>query len=149
MSVDERGDKLWSTVSTADVLSTAAAKLLAHVGPLQPANENQVLAAFSRRIAPELWFTNETKEMAEESVQQHLGYLERVDEQHFIVSSAPSEPILSLAAAQALNADPWKYASAIETLAHVLVTNRVVTDTGAGGGLVDWMAVIRFIRCRA
>ncbi|KZT20204.1 hypothetical protein NEOLEDRAFT_1182730 [Neolentinus lepideus HHB14362 ss-1] len=129
------GRPLWATLSENAVLTAAKRKLIsAH--EFNPSNVNHVFAAFAQRICLELGEGEAATRITVESVRSHMRILLGVASRHFVVTSAPSEPMLSLAAATWLNKSPGTISAAVNTLATQLILTGLAMDRGVQGGLV-------------
>ena len=114
----------------------SARKKLFGGSAFKPSNKDHVLAAFSHRILLDLP-TGPTASslVAINAVKRHMRLIQKVTED-IVISMAASEPILSLAAAQALTELEETYDTAIHTLAHQLILNSAIDDRGQRGELI-------------
>ncbi|KAJ7201066.1 hypothetical protein GGX14DRAFT_371580 [Mycena pura] len=97
------GRPLFATYKTAMVAySTARKKLFSPQPIFNPKSTVHVLTAFSHRILLDLGSTVAAHRMAADSVQSNLRYTTRIDGE-IVHTVCPSEPLLSLIAADALN----------------------------------------------
>ncbi|KAJ7201069.1 hypothetical protein GGX14DRAFT_465626 [Mycena pura] len=97
------GRPLFATYKTAMVAySTARKKLFSPQPKFNPGSTVHILAAFSHRILLDLGSTVAAHTMAADSVKSNLRYATRIDGE-IVHTVCPSEPLLSLIAADALN----------------------------------------------
>ncbi|KAI0699244.1 hypothetical protein BC835DRAFT_1331864 [Cytidiella melzeri] len=144
------GRPLWSTIPNMTIMETAKWKLFSHTKMLHM-EKDHVFAAFALRLSLDIAETAVASTLATDAVKSHMRILVNVYQQKFVVTSAPSEPILALAAADALNAripsgdsvmdvDEYTlnpaYQEAVGTLFDKLVVSGLVVDKGGNGELI-------------
>lgn len=113
---------------------TAASEKLFYNKPFNPKNEDHVLAAFAVRIGLEIGEGEASARLTMEAVRCHMRILTGVVDQ-LLITTAPSEPMLAIAAANALNSSNEIYQQAIETLVDKLILRGLVLDRGLQGEL--------------
>ena len=121
----------------ANIVSVAGNKLFCG-SSFDPANKNYVLAAFSHRILLALPLPTSqpagASVVAVDAVKRHMRLIEYIAD-GLIVTAAPSEPILSLAAATALTSSRAVYQIALRTLVSGLIQKGEIDDRGRRGEL--------------
>ncbi|KAJ7198774.1 hypothetical protein GGX14DRAFT_373614, partial [Mycena pura] len=138
------GRPYWCQLATSSVLSEATAKLFC--GPLKPFDVNHVIAAMSRRIHLPLTngFASTATQLA--AVEKHMRYMRSIGwedgvDDGMVRTAAPSEPVLSIAAANALLAHHAIYSNVVKNfLEHVLM--RLVDRGRLGEALASLVLVI-------
>ena len=120
-------------MAASEVVGEAQLKLLSS-REFNPLDERQVFSTFANRILLELSDTEASTRMALNAVQSHMRVLTAVVD-GVVVTQAPSEPILAIAAAQALNQKEEDYTFALNTLLDELIMRGVVKDRGLQGEL--------------
>jgi hypothetical protein len=128
-------NQLWATVYTSTILTSADVKLFGNNGMVL--SPEHVLAAFSHRVGLELASTASV--LSAQSVAKHLRYLRLMIDRNFLVTSAPSEPILSLVAAQGLHSSAVQFQCAIQSLLTQVFVD--LTDKGHKGELIARLIV--------
>jgi hypothetical protein len=117
------------------VLKAARGKLLFNTG-FDPKNVDQVFAVLAVRIGLEISNGDgeASSRLAKEAVRSHMRILVGVSGR-IIITAAPSEPMLAVAAASILNDTPRGYKGAVETLLNELILRGLVLDRGLQGEL--------------
>lgn len=115
------------------VLTFAKRKLLA-ARELHPVDLSQVLAVFSSRACLQLAKNDAANRIAANAVRCHMRILVSIVKTT-LVTSVPSEPILSIAAAVALTKSPQVYHDALNTLCTELDRQNSVLAAGDEGEL--------------
>ncbi|KAF8649321.1 hypothetical protein AX16_005876 [Volvariella volvacea WC 439] len=134
-SLTQFGRPYWATLDS-DLVSTACRKLFAG-HDFYPADINNVLAAFSYRIHIELGTDEESQKIAATAVSHHMRLLTGVALDNKLITEAPPEPILSIAAAHSLTQNGWDtYMTAFKTFVHKIVENGVAIEQGEQGELI-------------
>ncbi|KZT00630.1 uncharacterized protein LAESUDRAFT_637399, partial [Laetiporus sulphureus 93-53] len=128
------GRPYWYTLGDSPDVVRAARKKLIYHDKFDPENLDHVFAIFANRIVLELSDKKQSSQIAVHAVRSHMRLLTDVLD-GFIVTNAPSEPMLAIAAADILNDSPRNYAKAVETLVRLLIIDRIVTDRGRQGDL--------------
>ena len=132
--VQRFGRPLWST-EPVDTVNMLACRKLFGSDEFNPKDTVHVLAAFSQRVGLDLAMTNESNRIAVESVRSHMRMLVSVVDREFVETMVPSEPMLALAAAQALQPSARDLRDVVHTLFHNLVLQSHVVDSGNLGEL--------------
>jgi hypothetical protein len=114
------------------VLSVALQKLFN--GEFHPWNEDHVFAALALRIGLEIGKGEASRRLAMEAVRCHMRILIGVVGP-LVLTSSPSEPMLAIAAATALNTSAETYQKAIETLLDKLILPGLILGGGLQGEL--------------
>ncbi|KZS99750.1 uncharacterized protein LAESUDRAFT_732907 [Laetiporus sulphureus 93-53] len=128
------GRPYWYSLRNTPEVVRAAIKKLIYNDAFDPANPDHVFAIFANRIVLELSNTSHSSRIAINAVRSHMRLLTDVHDA-FIITEAPSEPMLAVAAAQILNENSQNYAKALDTLMRRLIIDGVVTDRGRQGEL--------------
>ncbi|THG94313.1 hypothetical protein EW026_g7126, partial [Hermanssonia centrifuga] len=133
------GRPLWSFCDARyDLLRSARLKLFAS-GEFSPWIESHVFAAYANRVLLEVADSEASRFLATDAVSTHMRMLMGVIDHTFVVTKAPSEPILAIAAAIALNekpkSEPPQYIKAMDTLLASLIIPGIVLDRGVQGEL--------------
>jgi hypothetical protein len=115
------------------VLGAALEKLFFNAD-FRPYSEDHVFAALALRIGLELGEGEASTRLAMDAVRSHMRILIGVAGQ-LVITSSPSEPMLAIAAATALNTSPETYQTAIETLLDKPILRGLVLDRGLQGEL--------------
>jgi hypothetical protein len=123
----------WSFLTTLEVLTAATENLFLN-RPFDPKDEDHVFATLTVRIGLEIGEGEASARLAREAVRSHMRILTSVIGSHIITTSAP-EPMLAIAAAQAINASPKTYQHAIGMLIDKLILRGLVLDRGMQGEL--------------
>lgn len=113
---------------------TAASEKLFFNQAFDPKNADHVLAAFSVRIGLEIGEGEASARLTMEAVRSHMRILTGVVGR-LLVTTSPSEPMLAIAAADALNASNGTYRQAVETLLDKLILRGLILDRGLQGEL--------------
>jgi hypothetical protein len=121
----------WSTLSNREVLSAAYEKLFFNMA-FDPRNQDHVFAALAVRIGLEIGEGEASARLATEAVRSHMRVLVGVTG-GLVITASPSEPMLAIAAAEALNTSSETYKTAIETLLDKLILRGLVLDRGLQG----------------
>jgi hypothetical protein len=119
----------------------AATKKLFFGTQFNPKDEDHVFAALAFRVGLEIGESEASMRLATEAVRSHMRILTGIAGP-LIVTAAPSEPILAIAAATALNASTQTYKDAIETLLDKLILNGLILDRGLQGELYTRLLLI-------
>ncbi|EIW78405.1 hypothetical protein CONPUDRAFT_138698 [Coniophora puteana RWD-64-598 SS2] len=127
------GRPLWSTEIVKTVVELAYQKLFCST-QFTSNNVNDVFAAFSQRVGLDLTHSAESNRIAIEAVRSHMRMLFAVVDRTYIETRVPSEPILALAAAQALRPSE-SLKTAINTLFQKLLLQGHIMDRGVQGEL--------------
>ncbi|TFY70672.1 hypothetical protein EVG20_g2333 [Dentipellis fragilis] len=111
------GRPYWSTLMPHDVVDTAIVKLFCIHEPkdFNPFNQHHVLAAFAARACLQFEENEATKLLAANAVSRHMRILLSVINAE-LSTTAPSEPVLAIAAAVALNISETTYNKSLHTL---------------------------------
>lgn len=115
-------------------LGSARRKLLCSK-QFNPSNELEVFAVFSARLLLELGVSNAANRLAREAVNNHMRVLIGAMDYDILVTDAPSEPILAIAASSILLSNEKQYRTAIETLVRALILKGLVLERGIQGEL--------------
>jgi len=99
-----------------------------------PKNQDHVFAAFAVRIDLEIGEGEASVNLDAEAVRSHMRILVGIAGA-LTVTASPSEPILAVAAAQALNTSTRIFQTAIETLLEQLILRDLILDRGHQGEL--------------
>jgi hypothetical protein len=99
-----------------------------------PRNEDHVFAAFAVRIGLEIAEGEASECLARNAVQSHMRILIGAHDQ-VVITVTPSEPMLAIAAADALNDFLVVYKDAMTTLVNRLILRGLVLDQGIKGDL--------------
>jgi len=127
------GRPYWSYLTTHEVLSVAIHKLF-FASNFYPTNEDHVFAAFAVRVALEIADGEASERLAANAVRSHMRILCGVVGS-LVITTSPSEPMLAIAAAQALNSSTEVYQRAMHTLLEKLVLKGCILDRGLQGEL--------------
>ena len=114
---------------------------LFHSPSFDPNNANHVLAAFANRVLLEVPESAAASRVAATAVARHMRILMGVVDD-IVITKAPSEPLLAVAAAQVLNRPGNDYNLAMETLLTKLVLDGIVLDRGLQGELCGWLLMV-------
>jgi hypothetical protein len=112
-----------------------------------PCNENHVFAALAVRLGLQIGEGEASAHLAVEAVRSHMRILIGVV-WTLIVTASPSEPMLAIAAAQALNASSTIYQKSIETLLDKLIPRGLVLDRGLHGELYTVLSQLLLMLAR-
>ncbi|THH11518.1 hypothetical protein EW146_g8010 [Bondarzewia mesenterica] len=123
-----------TSLCTAGRYDIVAEKKLFQGAVFNPMDPYHVIAVFSQRVLLELGTGESSSHLATESVRSHMHILLGVVNR-LTITEAPSEPLLAVAAAKALNSSKECYKAAMETLLKGLVQQGTVLDRGLEGGL--------------
>jgi hypothetical protein len=115
------------------VVQAASEKLFCGL-PFNPHVENHVFAALAVRVGLEIGEGEASMRLAAEAVRSHMRLLTGVVGQ-LVMTTSPSEPMLAIAAAEALNDSSKTYQQAIKTLLNKLILRGLVLDRGLQGEL--------------
>jgi hypothetical protein len=118
----------WSGLSTLEVLQAAREKLFFNKD-FDPKNEKHVFAALAVRVGLEIGEGEASSRLARKTVSSHMRILTGAVGP-LIVTTSPSEPLLAIAAATALNTSSDTYQDAIETLLDKLILPGLILDRG-------------------
>lgn len=99
-----------------------------------PKDQDHVFAAFAIRIGLEISEGEASARLAMDAVRSHMRILIGLSG-HLVTTAAPSEPILAVAAAWALNSSTKTYREAIETLLGKIILRGLIIDRGIQGEL--------------
>ncbi len=119
------------------MLRTARLKLFASE-EFDPSSESHVFAAYANRVLLEIVDSEASSRLATDAVSSHMRILMGVIDHKFVVTKAPSEPILAIAAATALNEGTEgrrNHHIAMEVLLEKLILHGIVLDRGVQGEL--------------
>jgi hypothetical protein len=94
-----------------------------------------VFAVFTHRVGLELGEGDASTRIALDAVKSHMRILLGVVDRSYAVTMAPSEPILSIAAAGVLNASKADYSLALNLLIDRLILAGILMDLGTQGEL--------------
>ena len=130
----------WWGFDTGSSFFQAARFKLFGTSDFSPANLFHTFAAFSRRVVLEIGEGEGSIGLATASVRSHMCVLTGVAD-NLLVTEAPSEPILSIAAATAL-LEGENYEYAFETLFDELIIKGLVVDRGLRGDLCCQLLMI-------
>ncbi|ETW80221.1 hypothetical protein HETIRDRAFT_475834 [Heterobasidion irregulare TC 32-1] len=135
------GRPLWATSEThMDLVRLAIIKLFR--GPsFDATDQDHVLAAFANRVLLEVGESAAASRVAVVAVARHMRILMGVVG-GIVVTKAPSEPLLAIAATQVLNQASDTYNIAMKTLLEKLIINGVVLDRGLQGELCGRLLMI-------
>jgi hypothetical protein len=114
-----------------EVTTAAYEKLFPGVG-FMPSNVDHVFAAFAIRAILEIGEGEASERLAIEAVRSHMRILKGVVGS-LVITTSPSEPILAIAAAEALNETEETYEAALDTLLNELILKGLVLDRGITG----------------
>ncbi|ETW75888.1 hypothetical protein HETIRDRAFT_390312 [Heterobasidion irregulare TC 32-1] len=134
------GRPYWWALSTGSSLLRAARLKLFGASGFNPGNRNHVFAAFSHRVLLEIGEGEGSSRLAVAAVRNHMRVLMGVAD-NLVVTEAPSEPILSVAAVTAL-LEGDNYKRAFDTLLDELILKGLVIDRGLRGELCCQLLMI-------
>jgi hypothetical protein len=97
-------------------------------------NENQVIAAFAVRVGLEITEGELAGRLSVEAVCSHMRILKGIVGS-LVLTMSPSEPILAIASALALNSNDITYSTAVETVLEELLLKGLILDRGHLGEL--------------
>lgn len=117
------------------MLVAAREKLYFNLTGLNPKDQDHVFATFAVRVGLEIGHGEASERIASTAIRCHMRILLGIVDS-MVVSLAPSEPILAIAAAQALTRSMEDYQKALETLLDELILKGIVMDCGLTGELV-------------
>jgi hypothetical protein len=100
-----------------------------------------VFAAFAYRVALEIGESAAASRLAVHAVSRHMRLLRSIVWDK-VETLAPSEPVLAIAAADALSSDPAKYEGAIKVLLDELIVKDLILDRGGRGELCNRLLFI-------
>jgi hypothetical protein len=120
----------------------AAYEKLFSIGSFLPSNVNHVLAAFANRAGLEIGEGEAATRLAIDAVDSHMRILTGIVGR-LVITTSPSEPILAIAAAEALNESDAIYKAAMETLLDKLILEGLVIDRGAMGEFGSRLMLLR------
>jgi hypothetical protein len=122
-------------------MKTAYKKLFPLHG-FMPSYVDYVFAAFSVRVGLEIDQGESSERLAMNAVRNHMRILKGINGSR-VITSAPSEPILAIAAAQALNESEDGYERALITLLENLILTGAVFDRGPVGEFESRLLLLR------
>lgn len=129
--------QLWHrSYSERHVVSMAEQKLLCSA-TFDPHCKHHVLAVFSHRIELDIPVNTSSSRLAITAVQSHMRILLGIVDRSIAITMAPSEPILSIAAAEILLRFPASYKTAVKTLVNSLIISGHIIPRGTLGELVS------------
>jgi hypothetical protein len=128
-------------LSEREVIAIAYEKLF-HLTGFMPKNVDHVFAAFAIRAGLEIGQGEASGRLAMEAVRSHMRILKGVVGS-IVITVSPSEPILAIAAAEALNESEKTYQEALTTLLDELILKGLVIDRGLMGELGSRLVFLR------
>ncbi|KAL0947273.1 hypothetical protein HGRIS_013395 [Hohenbuehelia grisea] len=129
------GRPYWFGLPQELLLDSAGEKLFA-ARHMRTNEDAHVLAAFSHRVLIDLANTEVASSLAATAVRKHMRILLGVVDRSIVQSAAPSEPMLSVAAAVALLKSPETYRAAIATFVTKIILQKDVINLGTLGELL-------------
>ena len=123
------------------MLTTAYEKLFSRGGFI-PTNADHVFAAFAVRAGLEIGRGEGSERLAIQAMGSHMRILKSLVGS-LAITVSPSEPMLALAAARALNGSEETYQRAIQTLLYELILKGLVLDRGLLGDLSTRILLLR------
>jgi hypothetical protein len=109
---------------------------------LKSKNENHVFAAFAVRVGLEINEGDAAGRLSVEAVRSHMRILKGVVG-NLVLTTSPSEPILAIASALALNRSDEVYSEAVGTLLEKLLLKGLIQDRGLVGELSSRLLFLR------
>jgi hypothetical protein len=135
----------WSYLADPEAIDLARQKLF-HSPEFNPKDVNHVFAIFAVRVGLEIGEGEDSARLAAEAVRSHMRIFLGFAGSRAITTS-PSEPMLAIAAAEALNKSPEVYQDAFTTLNKLILRNDA-RDWRLKGGLYTRL-LLTFARDRA